>query len=328
MAKGYHHLTYEQRCQIYTLKAMGLSQAEIARQLSITRSTLSRELKRNTGKRGYRYQQAQQKARERRSQASTKPRRMTEEWVSQIEADLREEWSPVQIEGRLKQKGYSISHERIYQHVWFDKKQGGTLYTHLRHAGKKYNHRSSGKGGRGCIPHRIDIKDRPAVVDEKSRIGDWEGDLIIGAHHQGALLTYVDRKSKFTKIVKLPHKTAAAVLAGTRETLGPIAKFVHTITYDNGKEFAGHLDISKELQAQCFFATPYHSWERGLNEHTNGLIRQYFKKSSDFSTLTPEEIQRVEDKLNNRPRKVLQFKTPREVFMQEQQLIQCVALRS
>ncbi len=124
-------MTYEQRCQIYTLKATGLSQAAIARQLSITRSTLSRELKRNTGKRGYRYQQAQQKARERRSQASKKPRRMTEEVVAQIEADLREEWSPVQIEGRLKQEGYSISHERIYQHVWFDKKQGGTLYTHL-----------------------------------------------------------------------------------------------------------------------------------------------------------------------------------------------------
>ena len=327
MAKGYHHLTHDLRCQIYTLKATGLRQADIARCLNITPATLSRELKRNTGLRHYRYKQAHILATVRRHRASSRPRRMTSDLIDSIEDKLRDKWSPVQISGELKLDGILISPERIYQHVWHDKKRHGILYKHLRHAGKKYNKRSSGKAGRGCIPHRIDIKERPAIVEQKSRIGDWEGDLIIGVKHQGALLTYVDRKSKFTKIAKLPNKTAKAVLQGTKQTLRKLAKFVHTVTYDNGKEFAGHLDISKTLQAQCFFATPYHSWERGLNEHTNGLIRQYFPKSCDLSKLTNEEIQRVEDALNDRPRKVLQFKTPREVFLQAQHSQPSVALR-
>ena len=327
MAKGYHHVTHDLRCQIYTLKATGLRQADIARCLNITPATLSRELKRNTGLRHYRYKQAHILASARRHRASSQPRRMTPELIDSIEDKLRDKWSPVQISGELKLDGILISAERIYQHVWHDKKQNGILYKNLRHAGKKYNKRSSGKAGRGCIPHRIDIKERPAIVEQKSRIGDWEGDLIIGVKHQGALLTYVDRKSKFTKIAKLPNKTAKAVLQGTKQTLRKLAKFVHTVTYDNGKEFAGHLDISKTLQAQCFFATPYHSWERGLNEHTNGLIRQYFPKSCDLSKLTNEEIQRVEDALNDRPRKVLQFKTPREVFLQAQHSQPSVALR-
>ena len=327
MAKGYHHLTHHLRCPIYTLKATGLRQADIARYLQITPATLSRELKRNTGQRSYRYKQAHTLATVRRHRASSRPRRMTSDLIDSIEDKLRDKWSPVQISGELKLDGILISAERIYQHVWRNKKQNGILYKNLRHSGKKYNKRSSGKAGRGCIPHRIYIKNRPAIVEQKSRIGDWEGDLIIGVKHQGALLTYVDRKSKFTKIAKLPNKTARAVLQGTKQTLRKLAKFVHTVTYDNGKELAGHLDISKTLQAQCFFATPYHSWERGLNEHTNGLIRQYFPKSCDLSKLTNEEIQRVEDALNDRPRKVLQFKKPREVFLQAQHSQPSVALR-
>ena len=327
MAKGYHHLTHDLRCQIYTLKATGLRQADIARCLNITPATLSRELKRNTGLRNYRYKQAHALASTRRHRASSQPRRMTPELIDSIEDKLRDKWSPVQISGELKLDGILISPERIYQHVWRDKKQNGILYKHLRHAGKKYNKRASGKSGRGCIPHRIDIKNRPVIVEQKSRVGDWEGDLIIGKRHQGVLLTYVDRKSKFTKIVKLPNKTATAVLNGTKKTLAKLARFVHTITYDNGKEFSGHLDISKILQTQCFFATPYHSWERGLNEHTNGLIRQYFPKSCDLSKLTNAEIQRVENALNDRPRKVLQFKTPREVFLQAQHSQSSVALQ-
>ena len=239
---------------------------------------------------------------------------MTPELIAHIEDKLREKWSPEQISGRLKNENILISHERIYQHIWADKKRGGLLYKHLRHSGRKYNKRSSGKAGRGCIPHRVDIKDRPSIVETKSRIGDIEGDLIIGAEHQGALLTYVDRHSKFTKITKLPNKTAEAVRVGTEKSLSLMAPFIHTITFDNGKEFAGHLDLSKLLQAQCFFATPYHSWERGLNEHTNGLIRQYFPKKSNLRILSDEQIQFVEDALNDRPRRVLNYLTPREVF--------------
>lgn len=325
MAKGYHHLTQEQRCQIYTLNTMGLSQAAIARQLSITPSTLSRELKRNKGKQCYRYKQAHTFATERRYQASTQVRRMTPKLIARIEKALQKQWSPEQISGRFKTEGILISHESIYLHVWADKQRGGLLYKHLRHAGKKYTKRSSGKAGRGHIPHRIDIKDRPAIVETKSRRGDWEGDLIIGGEHKGALLTHVDRKSKFTKIAKLPNKTAKAVLVGIKKSLSPLAQFVLSITYDNGMEFAGHLDISKMLQSQCFFATPYHSWERGLNEHTNGLIRQYVPKKSDLSILTHQQVQRIEDALNDRPRKVLQFRTPREDFFGTQPPL--VALR-
>ena len=318
MPKGYHHLTRDQRSQIFVLKAINLPQISIAEKLGVHRSTISRELRRNKGKRIYQYAQADKLSIQRRQHASTRPRRMTPEIVARIKMDLEKKWSPEQISGRLRLEKKYISHERIYQHIWDDKKAGGTLYKHLRHAGKKYNKRSSGKAGRGCIPNRVDIKNRPAIVEEKSRIGDWEGDLIIGAEHQGALLTYVDRHSKFTKMAKLPNKTAEEVFVATENTLGKLAYFVKTITYDNGKEFAMHLDVSKSLQAQCFFATPYHSWERGLNEHTNGLIRQYFPKKSNLLMLSNKEVQRVEDALNDRPRKVLGYKTPREVFLASQ----------
>jgi IS30 family transposase len=155
------------------------------------------------------------------------------------------------------------------------------------------------------IPNRVDVTDRPAIVETKSRIGDFEGDTIIGANHKGAILSHVDRMSKFTKLVLLPSKESAIVVSACEKALLPIAQFIHTITYDNGKEFAQHADIAKLLDAKCYFTTPYHSWERGLNEHTNGLVRQYFPKGTDFTILTQAEVQAVEDKLNSRPRKAL-----------------------
>ena len=318
MAKGYHHLTQEQRCQIYTLKATkDYSQAKIARQLCLLPCTLSRELKRNTGGCGYRHKQAHTLATARRHEASSRVLKMTPKFTLEIEMKLGEKWSPEQIAGRFKSEGKAISPERIYQHVRADKKRGGKLYQHLRHRAKLYNKRLNKAAGRGCIPNRMDIKARPASVEQKASVGHWEGDLVMGPQQQaGALATYVERYSKFAKLAKVANKTAAVVTAATEQALLPIARYVQSITYDNGKEFAGHLDISKTLQAQCFFATPYHSWERGLNEHTNGLIRQYFKKGSDLSQLTTEEIQRVEDALNDRPRKVLHYRTPREVFLQ------------
>lgn len=160
---------------------------------------------------------------------------------------------------------------------------GGTLYKHLRHHGKKYNKRSSGKAGRGCIPNRVDIDERPPIVAEKTRLGDWEGDTIIGAKHQGAIVSYVDRCSKFTILKKIDRKTADFGTMATIEKLGQASLPVLTITYDNGKEFSEHGAISKALNVNCYFAKPYHSWERGLNEHTNGLVRQYLPKSTDFT---------------------------------------------
>ena len=304
MPEGYLHLTYEQRCQIYALLQSGHSQAYIARQIGVDRSTISRELVRNTGARGYRFKQAHDKASRRRQEASDQPRKMTPDVVELIEEKLtQEQWSPDQISGRLAKDGVAfISHEIIYQHVWKDKKDGGKLYLHLRHSGKKYNKRKGKNSGRGLIPNRVDIDQRPAIVAAKSRIGDWEADTIIGANHKGAVMSHVERRSKYTKLAKLPDKSANSVVQACRRVLLPLADRIETITYDNGKEFASHAKIATSLRALCYFAKPYHAWERGLNEHTNGLVRQYFQKGSDLSMLSDADVQRVEDKLNSRPR--------------------------
>lgn len=313
MAKSYKHLTHDQRCQIYTLKERGDSLAEIARILGVHRSTITRELQRNGGTRGYHYENADQQAQGRRRQSHCL--KMTPEMILTIEEKLRMDWSPEQISGWLKKHGRAhVSYETIYKHVWADKKKGGTLYKHLRHSGKKYNKRSKGTAGRGCIPGRIDITERPKIVEEKTRLGDWELDTIIGAEHQGAIVSAVDRVAKLVKLAKVSHKTKEEVSGALLEMLQPIQEFVLTATADNGKEFAGHQEISAGLQASFFFATPYHSWERGLNEHTNGLVRQYFPKGTNFNNVSEEDVERVEAILNNRPRKSLGFETPLEAF--------------
>lgn len=314
MLKSYQHLTRDQRCQIATLKASGFLQNDIAKRLTVSPSTISRELKRNSLNGEYLFIHANMTSVSRRYEASAKPRCMLEPVVKQIEEHLREEWSPEQISGRLKLEGLSVSHETIYQHIWKDKKSGGILFKHLRRKGKKYNKRSSDRAGRGQIPNRIDIKERPAIVETKLRIGDWEGDTIIGANQEGAILSYVERKSKFTVLSKLSRKTAENVTLKTIERFSKL-DFVHTITYDNGKEFSSHEKISEALGASCYFATPYHSWERGLNEHTNGLVRQYFPKKTSFKDLTEKEIEKVENLLNNRPRKILGYLKPKEVYI-------------
>ena len=273
MPKGYHHLTYEQRCQIESLKGI-LSQAKIAKKLGVHPSTVSKELKRNSGPAGYFLKPAQELARAKRKMASTAPSKMTESAIAQIEVRLKEKWSPEQIAGYFKMNELmSISHESIYRHVWADKKEGGTLYQNLRHSGKKYNKRGSKTAGRSLIPNRVDISLRPGIVEEKSRKGDIEGDLIIGTQQSGAILSHVDRRSKFTKLALLPDKKATSVLIAIEQTLGPWRDLILTITYDNGMEFSCHEAISKMLGISCYFARPYHSWERGLNEHTNGLCR-------------------------------------------------------
>lgn len=328
MPRGYSHVTRDLRCQIYALKSTGFSLRAIAKQLDKNVSSISREIARNTGQRGYRFNQADNAACARRSTASTVPKRLTEELVNKINDCLIEDWSPEQISGRFKLEGAFISHESIYRHIWGDKRKGGQLYKHLRHHGKRYNKRSTGKAGRGCIPNRVDITERPAVVEEKSRIGDFEGDTVISAVSKTALMTIVDRHSKFTLMKKIGQKTAENVYKAITEKLRSFPHPVHTITYDNGLEFAAHAKISADLNSKAYFATPYHSWERGLNEHTNGLIRQYLKKKVDFKNVSDDEIQAIEDKLNHRPRKVLQYKTPYEVVFAMTHSTEGVALRS
>jgi IS30 family transposase len=198
--------------------------------------------------------------------------------------------------------------------IWANTRAGGDLWRYLRRRGKRENRRGAQTAGRGVIPHRTDIAERPAIVAAKSRLGDWEGDTIVGAHHTGALLTHVERNSVFTTISKLTRSTATAAHRATVRRLTPLRDHVYTITSDNGKEFAGHRRTAHCLQAHIFFATPYHAWERGVNENTNGLIRDFFPKGTDFTTIHPATVAKVERLLNRRPRKSLGFHTPNEVF--------------
>jgi len=201
--------------------------------------------------------------------------------IALIKEKLSMQWSPVQISGWIREHNHRmfVNHESIYQYVWADKKGGGELYKNLRHGGKKYNKRSAINAGRGCIPGRIDIDQRPDIVEQKMRIGDWELDTIIGKSHKGAIVTMVDRASKLTKMAICKSKEAAPVTKALTQCLKPVMEFVLTLTADNGQEFAKHANVSNELKADFFFAKPYHSWQRGLTEHTNGLIRQYFPKA-------------------------------------------------
>lgn len=330
MPKGYHHLTYTERCQLYTLKKRGDSVLEIAKFLQVDRSTIYRELQRNRGKRGYRFKQAHHKSVKRRYLASSHSHKMTPDLIVLVESKLRIQWSPEQIAGWLKKQdsSKSVSHETIYQHIWDDKKSGGELYKHLRHNGKKYNKKGARRSGRGCIPNRVDIEERPKIVEKKCRIGDWELDTIISKEHKGAIVSMVDRGSKLTKLVLVPTKSADNVTEALIRKLAPVKDFVLTLTADNGKEFAFHETVSQSLQSDFFFAKPYHSWERGLNEHTNGLVRQYFPKSLTFDTITQEQVEEVEKLLNNRPRKVLEYMTPIEAFKEMSQRSVIVALHN
>jgi IS30 family transposase len=310
----YRRVTYEDRCQIYALSKGGTGQESIASVLGVSQSTVSRELRRNRGQRGYRFKQAEAKAQARQAIRS-KPRKLTASVRRKVEAKLRQmRWSPEQISGWLRDQGIKLSHERIYQMIWQDKRDGGNLWRSLRRRGKRYNKRAGKNAGRGLIPNRIDISDRPAIVARKARLGDWEGDTVASTGHKGGLLTLVERKSLLTKISKLRRSTARATQRATVRRLKPIGNFVHTITFDNGKEFAAHQDIAHALKAKIFFATPYHAWERGLNENTNGLIRDFFPKGTDFSTISNAEVAKVERLLNARPRKSLGFRSPQEVF--------------
>lgn len=317
--KTYKQLSQEQRYQIEILKKAGKNQKEIADLLEVSPATICRELKRNAGKHGYRPKQAQIKADRRRKQAA-KALKMTEEIVLLIETQIRLDWSPEQVSGWLKvELGIALSHERIYQHIWADKRRGGTLHTPLRQSGKKRKKRYGSKDTRGQIRNRVSIDERPAEVAAKARLGDWEIDTVIGKDHQGAWVTIVERVSKFTLIKKVDTKHAEGVTDATIALLTPHVDKTLTITADNGKEFAGHEKIKAHLDAEVYFAHPYHSWERGLNENTNGLIRQYFTKGSSFENITDQEVEAVMQKLNHRPRKTLNYQTPHAVFFAEPQ---------
>lgn len=310
---SYKQLTHEERYQISALLKAGHNQTEIAMILERHKSTISREISRNTGLRGYRPKQAQRLTEERRYLKAQS--RISLSLWNNIRKLIREDWSPEQISLWLKsEKGIAISHEWIYQYIVQDKQYGGSLYCHLR-CQKQRRKRYGSYNRRGQLIGRVSIDERPEIVDSRSRIGDWELDTIIGKNHQQAIVSLTERKSRFTLIQKVKRKTAQCVTDAIVNLLAPFSDQVHTLTSDNGKEFADHKSIADKLKAKFFFAHPYASWERGLNENTNGLIRQYFPKKRNFKTITQKEINQVMDKLNNRPRKCLGIKTPNQVFL-------------
>lgn len=312
---NYTQLTEPERYQIYVLKKAQHSQKEIAALVGRSKSTISRELKRNKGLKGYRPQQAQRLSDNRR-RAARKHCKLTDQvrqWIGQL---IGQQLSPEQVVDYLAtHKGVSLHHESIYKLIYADKAQGGDLHTHLRIANKRYRKRYGSYDRRGRIANRVSIDERPGVVDRRTRIGDWEGDTVIGANRSGALLTLVERKSLYTVIVRLSGKHAEPLANAAVKCLKDVADKVLTITFDNGLEFAQHEQIARQLDAKIYFAHPYCSWERGVNENTNGLIRQYFPKGTDFNKVSDEQVKFVMDRLNNRPRKSRGGKSPNEIFM-------------
>ena len=278
-------------------------------------STISRELQPNQGLRGYRPGQAQRLSVLRR-QGADKAIKVSDEvwaWIIQL---IKQELSPQQVVDYLSNhKNISLHHETVYQWVYADKAQGGELYKHLRIASKPYRKRYGHYDRRGKIKNRVDIDERPTVVDQRTRIGDWEGDTVMGKGRKSALLTMVERKTLYTVMVRLTGKRADLLAEAAVTHMADIDSKVKTITFDNGLEFAAHETIGKGLGANIYFAHPYCSWERGINENTNGLIRQYFPKGTDFNTVTDAQVQWVMDRLNNRPRKTRGCKSPNELFM-------------
>ena len=294
-------LTREQRYQISALLKTGHNHTLIAGLLQVHRSTVGLDIDRNRGRRGYRPRQADQKACNRRKT----PRQIVRiEW-DEVDALLRQDWSPEQVSGWFKtQEHKSVSYEWIYQHILSDKRSGGDLYRHLR-CQKQRSKRYGCYEQRGTLPNRVSIDKRPEIVNSRQRLGDWELDTVVGKRHQQAIVTLTERKSRLALIRKVDQRTAQAVKDAILVLLQPLAAYTHTLSSDNGKEFALHQQIAEQLQTAFFFAHLYSAWERGANENMNGLLRQYFPKKLNFKTITDDQITFAMNRLNKRPRKTL-----------------------
>lgn len=312
------HITEKQRYAISKMLQVPMSKKDIAEAIGVDRSNIYREIKRNCDSRSGKYNPdlAQRKADKRKVEKKRKEV-FTQAMKKRVKKLLRKDLSPEQIVGRSQVENIAmVSHETIYCWIWQDKRQGGDLHKSLRRQGRKYSKRGSKNAGRGFIPNRVEIDQRPSIVEQKERFGDLEIDTIIGKNHKGAILTINDRATSRVWIRKLSGKEAIPVAKITVWALRKVKNLIHTITADNGKEFAKHEDIAQKLDINFYFCKPYHSWERGGNENTNGLIRQYIPKGTDFSEVTNKRIKWIENNLNNRPRKRLGYLTPNEKFKQ------------
>lgn len=313
---SYRQLTREQRYQIAAYLEMKMTKSEMARRIEVHRSTITRELRRNeSGRWKYNPSRAIKMARERHEKK--RKWRIGEQTWARVEALLDLQWSPEQISSRLQLEGLPpVSHETIYLYIYRDKRQGGQLYLHLRrhHTYRKRIHKYS---KRGAWDTRRRISERPPIVETRCRLGDWEADTIVGSKQRATILSLVERRSRFCLLQKLADRSPDTLADAVFGHLSPIVDKVLTITSDNGFEFMSHEKIARRLDADFFFADPYSSWQRGTVENTNGLVRQYFPKRSDFTLVTDSDIRHVTSRLNNRPRKSLGFRTPNEVFFNQ-----------
>jgi IS30 family transposase len=315
----YTQITLHERYAISALRKLGYTGAAIARELGRHRSTISREVHRNAWRedgRTYRALKAQGYTNRRRRSSRRNTQFGAADWAL-VERLLGEDWSPEQIVGRCASVGVlQISHETIYRHIWADKDRGGTLWTHLRVATKRRRKRYGRYDSRGRLAGKRHISERPVGAEHRSRFGHWEGDTVLGNTQHGAcVVTLVERKSGYTAIGLLAKRAAPEVNARLRQLITAQARTVRTLTLDNGTEFHSYKALEATIATRCYFATPHHAWERGTNENTNGLIRQYFKKRVSMEHLTQRDCQRVADTLNRRPRKRLGFRTPEEVYV-------------
>src|SRR5215212_7938183 len=312
----YRQLSPAERYMLAALRRQGLNNSQIAQALGRHRSTVSRELRRNSTRSDGRYRAstAQERANGRRSR-SRRNRRFTAEDFALVEELLRRQWSPEQVSGHLARQGQlSISHETIYRHVWRDKKEGGLLHTHLRGARKRRRKRYGAYDSRGKLAGKRPIAERPPEVETRQQAGHWEIDTVMGTGSKDCIVTLVERKSGWLLIGKLADRTTASL---NRRVIGLIrrddAPFT-TVTADNGTEFHDYKGIEARTQVAFYFARPYHSWERGSNENANGLIRQYLPKGASMAGLSQQRCNAIARKLNTRPRKRLGFRTPLECY--------------
>lgn len=315
--RHYHQLTSEERYALTALRRQGFSVRGIARALDRAPSTISREIRRNRRKDGwYRAFTADERARGRRSRSRRNRRFHGSDWAMVV-ACLKEQWSPEQISGWLKLwRLLSISHETIYRYVWEDRKRGGDLYLHLRHSSKQRRKRYGHYDSRGRLAGKRHISQRPPGAENRSRIGHLEGDTVMGSGNTHCILTLVDRRTGFAMIGKLKSRTVKDTNRRAIALITDAPRRVRTVTVDHGTEFHGYKKIEAATQSKFFFATPYHSWERGTSENTNGLIRQYLPKKKSMAHISQRACSRIALKLNTRPRKRLGFRTPLECYEQ------------
>lgn len=310
---SYCRVTWEDRIKIKVLLQQGKSKSEIAGMLGKHKSTIGREIKRNTGGRGYRYKQAQRLADEREA-TKHRPYKMTEETCAEIKKRLKKKWSPEQISNRLRlEERPSVSTETIYTFVYKDKENGGDLWRNLRRARRSRRPRFPSEDRRGQIKNARPISKRSKAANDRKRKGDWERDTMLGLDRKTGVLVLTDRKTRFNKFIKLNRKTARKVTSATLRALKGLP--VASVTNDRGHEFADHESCAEKLGVKIFFCDPYTSSQRGTNENRIGILRQYFPKRTELKKVSDYFIRKAEFEINNRPMKCLDWKTPYEVMM-------------